>query len=395
MSVKKPSLLRNLLLAFIGFGVVMGGIFPFFAQIFMTANEGMRGWFILSCLLVGIIIGLFNFYLTKLILLRRLQRMSEIAEAVSQNNISHKCSLISHDMIGGIVNAFNGMTENLRNMIGRIDAATVTLSDTGERLNGISDQFYNGTAEQQQEAQSAEQAIQEMLDAVNRAATMATRTAESTASANEQTTQGALIATEAIGAISHLSSEVMKAGNTIRSLESSSEQIGVVLDVIRGIAEQTNLLALNAAIEAARAGEQGRGFAVVADEVRTLASRTQKSTEEIEQMINDLQGGAREAAKVMERAQGQAGATEERFEQAAELLAEIAGSISQVNTMNREIAETADVQQSLAHGVNNSIRRISEVNVRSTEGAQRAKEEIDAIGEQIRELRSIVNQFQR
>lgn len=395
MTFRKPSLLRNLLVAFIGFGFALGAVFPFFAGIFVTPLPGMLTWFLISCLAAGTVIGLVNFYLTKVILLKRLERMSEIAEAISKNDISHHCNMVSHDMIGGIVNSFNGMTQNLRDMIGRIDTSSETLDETGNRLHQISTQFNTGTREQRDQAQQAALAIEEMMAAVNHAAEMASQTAQSTASANEQSRHGAYIATEAIGAITQLSSEVIKAGDTIRSLESSSDQIGVVLDVIRGIAEQTNLLALNAAIEAARAGEQGRGFAVVADEVRTLASRTQQSTEEIEKMISDLQHRTRDAAKVMERAQGQVGSTEARFEEAAELLAEISGAISEVNTMNREIADAADTQQSLAAGVGSSIQRISEVTERSMAGADNAEQEIQTISTQIRELRNVVNLFNR
>ncbi len=395
MKLTKPSLLRNLALSFTAFGLTMGLTFPFFALLFVTPNEGMFGWFIVSCVAAGIGIGAANHYLTKLVLLRRLARMSEIAEAISNNDVSHHCTMESHDMIGGIVTSFNNMTGNLRGMIGRIDAAAATLDETGDRLHDISDQFRRGTNEQRSEAENAAHAIDEMMASTSRSASMAAQTAASTASANEQSTQGALIATEAIGAITQLSMDVSDAGETIRSLGASSDQIGVVLDVIRGIAEQTNLLALNAAIEAARAGEQGRGFAVVADEVRTLAGRTQSSTEEIEQMINDLQGRARDAAKVMEKAQGQADATETRFEDAAELLAGIAGAISEVNGMNREIAEAADAQQALAEGVSQSITRIREVTDHCTSGAETAKQDIDAMGKHIHALREIVQQFTR
>jgi methyl-accepting chemotaxis protein len=393
MKLKKPSLLRNLLFAFLGFGLVMGAIFPFFADLFVHPEPGMQGWFILSCLIAGAVIGIANFYVTKLVLLRRIQRMSEIAQAISDNDISHHCSMVSHDMIGEIVNSFNGMTGNLRDMIGRISSSSGELEQTGQRLSEVAAQFCSGTERQQSEAREADQAIADLLEAVSRVSSMASHTAESTAQANEQSSQGALIATQAIGSITQLSSEVVAAAETIRSLEASSEQIGVVLDVIRGIAEQTNLLALNAAIEAARAGEQGRGFAVVADEVRTLASRTQQSTEEIEQMIGELQAKARDAARVMEAAQTQAGSTEGSFEEAAELLAEISGAIGEVNSMNLEISQAAESQQQHADAVGEAIRRITEITAQSAEGAHSARAEMGNMAAQIEELQSIVRQF--
>jgi methyl-accepting chemotaxis protein len=395
MSFSKPSLLRKLLLNLLGFGILMGIVFPWFAQLFVEYQPGMETWFTLSCLVAGVVMGLVNFSITRRVLLKPLRQVSDVAQAMSHNDISRRCDLVSHDTIGEIVDSFNAMCDNLSNMVGQIDQSTDTLNHSSHRLNQIADECREGTADQQSAIEDTQQAILEMIDSANRIAEMTSRTATSTSEANDQTSQGALIATEAIGSIAQLSGEVVSAADTIRSLEGSSDQIGMVLEVIRGIAEQTNLLALNAAIEAARAGEQGRGFAVVADEVRTLASRTQESTEEIEKMISQLQEKAREAAHVMDDAQKQAEATEGHVEETAELLAGIAGAIHEINNMNREIAEAANTQQMMATGVEDSITRISSVVTQSASGAAETRDEMYGMAEQVQQLHGIVSQFQR
>jgi len=395
MALSKPSLLRKLLLNLLGFGIAMGIVFPLFAQLFVDYRPGMETWFVISCLAAGIVMGLANFYITKVVLVRPLQQVSQVAQAISHNDISRRCDLVSHDTIGEIVTSFNLMCDNLSEMVGRIDGSTETLSHSSQRLNLIADQCRAGTADQQSAIEATQQAILEMINSAQRIADMTSRTAKSSNDANDQTRQGALIATEAIGAIGQLSGEVASAADTIRTLEGSSDKIGMVLDVIRGIAEQTNLLALNAAIEAARAGEQGRGFAVVADEVRTLASRTQASTEEIEKMISQLQAKAREAAQAMDDAQQQAETTEGFVEETAELLAGIAGAIHEINDMNREIAEAAHTQQAMSGGVEDSMARISTAMTQSASGAAETRDEMYGMAEQVQQLHRIVGQFQR
>jgi methyl-accepting chemotaxis protein len=393
MTLSKPSLLRKLLLTLLGFGIAMGIVFPLFAELFVDFKPGMGTWFTVSCLSAGVVMGLANFFITRRVLLRPLGQVAEVAQAITSNDISRRCELVSHDTIGDIVTSFNAMCDQLGDVLGRIDSSSDTLGESSQRLHAIADQCKTGTAQQQEALTDTQQAMRDMLESAERVAEMTSHSATATDAANEQTKQGALIATEAIGAIAQLSGRVVEAADTIRTLEGSSDKIGVVLEVIRGIAEQTNLLALNAAIEAARAGEQGRGFAVVADEVRTLASRTQQSTEEIEQMIAQLQTKAREAGEVMEQAQQEATDTEGHFEETAELLAGIAGAIHQINDMNRDIAEAADTQRMMSNTVEDSITRISSVLEQSAAGATQTRDEMYGMAEQVQELRGLVSQF--
>ncbi|WP_424565406.1 methyl-accepting chemotaxis protein [Thiogranum longum] len=225
---------------------------------------------------------------------------------------------------------------------------------------------------------------------VARSAAEASRAADN---ADHDAKSGALVATEAIGGIDVLLGEVDSAAQVIRNLEKESENIGSVLDVIRGIAEQTNLLALNAAIEAARAGEQGRGFAVVADEVRTLASRTQTSTQEIHDMIQRLQDGAVNAVKVMEGAQSKAQGSSDHVEKVAEALASIAGAVSNINDMNTMIASAAEEQSSVAAEMQSNMNNIRGVSDRSAEGAKQTAQASEELARLAAEQQELMAQF--
>ncbi len=393
MRFRQPSILKTLFLGHLGLGLLVGAALPLLIGLFADWKPGSEGWFWLVSLAAGAAIGLVNYGLTRVLLIKKLASMSEVATAISHNDISHDCDLESHDTLGAMVSAFNNMTANLRRMIGRIANSAGTLEATSDRFNTIAGQFVDGIDRQQSESRQAVDAISQMKSSAQQVNDMAAQAADATSLANDQAKQGALIATEAISAIFSLADEVGKANQVIIDLEGNSEHIGVVLDVIRGIAEQTNLLALNAAIEAARAGEQGRGFAVVADEVRTLASRTQESTEEIERMISNLQDESRNAANVMERAKEKADATEGRFEEAAELLAEISGALAEINEMNRHIAGTSSNQTTLVDTAMESIGHIEAVTEQSSNGIQLAMEEMATLGEEVKTLSSIVGEF--
>ncbi|UCE77673.1 MAG: methyl-accepting chemotaxis protein [Gammaproteobacteria bacterium] len=389
----KPSILRNLLIGCVSFGLLMGAVFPFFADFFVEWKDGMFGWFVASCLVAGIGCGSAIYWLVHVVLLKRLKRISEIANAISQNDISHVCEMQSHDMIGEIIDAFNHMGANLRNMIGKISGATTQLAAAAEETSSITEETSRGVQAQQAEIDSIASAMNEMTATVQEVARNAADASSAADKADREAKSGALVATEAIGGIDSLVAEVNSASSVIRNLEQESENIGSVLDVIRGIAEQTNLLALNAAIEAARAGEQGRGFAVVADEVRTLASRTQQSTQEIQDMILRLQDGAVNAVKVMEAAQGKAQSSSDLVEKAAESLAMIAGSVSSINDMSAMIASAAEEQSSVAAEMQSNMNNIREVADRSADGAQQTAQASEELARLAAEQQALMAQF--
>jgi methyl-accepting chemotaxis protein len=196
-----------------------------------------------------------------------------------------------------------------------------------------------------------------------------------------------------INAIGDLAKEVEKAAGVIQQLEGESKNIGSVLDVIKSIAEQTNLLALNAAIEAARAGEQGRGFAVVADEVRTLAGRTQESTSEIEEMITRLQSGANNAVKVMEEGKDMTQVGVEQAASAGEALQTINEAVTKISDMNTQIASAAEEQSAVTEEINRSIVNINQVAEQSATGAGHVASASDDLARLAEQLKGLVENF--
>ncbi|WP_455234359.1 methyl-accepting chemotaxis protein [Thiogranum longum] len=389
----KPSILRNLLIGCVTSGIVAGSAFPFFVDLFVDWNHDKFGWLFATSVVFGTMWGVAMYGLVHVVLLKRLKRISEIANAISHNDISHECDIKSADMIGEIVDAFNHMTVNLRNMIGQVSGATTQLAAAAEETSAITDESSRGVQQQQAEIDSIASAMNEMTATVQEVARNAADASHAAEQADAEAKNGALAATEAIGGIDRLVTEVDSAAQVIRNLEKESENIGSVLDVIRGIAEQTNLLALNAAIEAARAGEQGRGFAVVADEVRTLASRTQQSTQEIQDMILRLQDGTVDAVKVMEGAQGKAQESSELFEKAAESLALLAGSVSAINDMNTMIASAAEEQSAVAAEMQTNMNNIREVADRSAEGSQQTARASEELARLAAEQQALMAQF--
>jgi len=390
---RKPSLLKNLFLSFVVFGLVVGAVFPFFAQMFVEWKPGMESWFVVSCLAAGGIIGLFNYWLVQRILLRRLKRLSEVADAIGHGDISHKCDLVSHDLIGTIVSSVNAMAENLRKTIAEISDSATLLSEAAGRMSSVTEETDHCVRQQQAQVDQVATAMNEMTATVQEVARNAEQAAAAADTADQEAKNGAFVATEAIGGIDALAGKVEEVAGVLEGLRADSDNIGVVLEVIRGIAEQTNLLALNAAIEAARAGEQGRGFAVVADEVRTLASRTQKSTEEIHEMIERLQGKAGAAVKVMGEARERAQVGTDQVEKAAESLAEIAGSVATISSMNTQIASAVEQQGAVAEEINNNVVAISHDAERNAAGSQQTASACEQLGQLAQRLQGLMAGF--
>jgi len=389
----KISILRNLLLAFLLFGIAMGIVFPFYADFFVEWKEGMKIWFTLGCIVAGLSMGGANYYLCKFILLRKLQRISQVSMAISQGDLSLKCGMKSDDLIGEIINSFNLMAENLRTMIGQIGESASILESDISQLSDVFLQTQNSMQTQENQTETVELAVNELQTDAQDISDRANEARKISSEVKQQTSEAALIATEAIGSITALSSSVEKTTHVIKALEEKSTEIGVVIDVIRGIAEQTNLLALNAAIEAARAGEQGRGFAVVADEVRTLATRTQESTFQIESIINELQNGSTQAVEVMATAKTQSLNTEENFENAAIILSEISGIIDEIAQLVGHFSETSNKQTAAVHDVFTTISSIKEVsNQTMTETNQSANTCENTLSQGMK-LRALVEQF--
>lgn len=389
----QPSILRNLFLAFMAFGFVMGISFPVFANLFVEWKEGMLIWFIISCIAAGISIGFFNFWLLNKMLLKRLQRIGEVANSISNNDISSKCSLQSNDFIGDMANSFNLMTANLRGMINRIADVADQLNSASSGMVAVTHETQGGVEQQKQDTQAVAYSMNSMNQTVEEMATRAEAALTAVSEASSATDHGKDVVNSAVSSISALADEVEQAAEVIKRLESDSETIGSVLGVIKDIAEQTNLLALNAAIEAARAGEYGRGFAVVADEVRILASRTQESTKEIEVTIERLQQASQEAVGVMTRGQSQAYESVRQANDAGDSLQAIEASVQTINQMNTEISGASENQRQQASMVNERVEQISGVSEGVSQGASKTYNACSEVGGLATQLCSLIGEF--
>jgi len=295
--------------------------------------------------------------------------------------------------IGQIVLQFNTFIEKIKGIVGKIDSSIEPVINVAQTVSQVSHETKEGATAQALETERVATAVTEMTAAVNEVAQNASIAMTSTKEAEEKANDGQNVVANTVTSINELAAEVERASVVIKQLEEFSGDIGGVLDVIKGIAEQTNLLALNAAIEAARAGEQGRGFAVVADEVRTLAGRTQNSTAEIQRMTEQLQGAAKEAVQVMIRGHDKANVSVENASKAGEALAAITDSVGTIAEMNAQIAQSAEEQGQVSEEINQNIVSISQVTDNTVARAENASEEGQKLVMLAKELEALVNQF--
>ena len=325
---------------------------------------------------------------------RPLVKAARDAKVIVDNPIMQYVYTGRCDEIGQLQLANIMLQARVRTVLKRIEQESHGLMEETISLAASMETSSGELTGQQSKTDQVAAAINEMTSSVSEVAANANHAAEQTKEAADQTRGAALTVTEALGIIESLSSDVDSAEQSIQSLAVDSETIGQVLNVIKAIAEQTNLLALNAAIEAARAGEQGRGFAVVADEVRTLASRTQDSTKEIQEIIEKLQQGVGNSVKQMGNVRNRANECIDQVEKSAEGLAEISGAVQTINTMSLQIQSATHEQTQVAEEINNNIQAISgsshntvsQVNHATVVGHQLAKTAGD--------LRVMVEQFE-
>ncbi|MFK5913484.1 MAG: methyl-accepting chemotaxis protein [Woeseiaceae bacterium] len=327
--------------------------------------------FVYTMLVIGLGIGLALAWAVSFMITSPLNAavnaMKEISEG--DGDLTLRLNVGGTDEIGQLALSFNGFITRMQDVIREVTSSTSQLSAAAEEMSMITGETRTGVQRQQSETELVATAVNEMSSTVHEVVNSANTAAEAASQADSQSEQGRQVVSTTVTSIRSLASEVESAATVIGQLEKDSESIGSVLEVIRGIAEQTNLLALNAAIEAARAGEQGRGFAVVADEVRSLASRTQESTQEIQEMIERLQKGSRDAVKVMQSGQEQAQQTVEQASQAETALSEISSAVAQINEMNAHIAEASRQQGEVVEEINKNIINITQVADESANGA--------------------------
>ena len=321
-------------------------------------------------------------------------QISQVMEHLAEGNLNTQLRLSTRDELVQIAHSFNKMTEKFSKVVGQIMASSDQVASSSEELTAITEQTGKSMSEQQFQTEEIVTAMNQMAANAQDVSESVGNTAEAANQAHVETIAGQKMVQESVAAVEKLARQIEHAAEVIQQFEQDSDSINSVLSVIQGIAEQTNLLALNAAIEAARAGEQGRGFAVVADEVRTLAGRTQESTEEINQVIEKLQSGSRMAVQVMTHSRTEAALVVEQATKAGDSLTRISGAVARINEMNQQITGAAQQQNQTCEEINRNIINISKMSNETAKGAKHtysASEDLARLGA---ELQTIIVQFQ-
>ncbi len=347
---------------------------------------------ILSLSLVGLlIIYLYaGFYMATR---RTLKRLSVLMGQVAGGDMTVQVEVDSRDELGALASEFNDTVERIRELIRQVSQTAGEVHQQSQQVESISSESSQAVASQRSQIEQVATAMNEMSatsQEVARSAAMAVTSAEQV---NTETLNGRKLVGSSVEGIRKLAGEIENSVKVINKLADDSTSISRVLEVIKGVAEQTNLLALNAAIEAARAGEQGRGFAVVADEVRTLARRTQQSTEEIEQMIARLQEGVGGAVKAMGASHGMTGSTVEASLKVQEALGNILQSVTQIVDQSQQIAAAAEEQTAVSHDIDHNIVQINQAGERTAEGARQAEQSSNRMAQLVKDLQHIISAF--
>lgn len=324
---------------------------------------------------------------------RPISNALDAAEEIAKGNLTRPITVDGSDEAGRLLRAMSTMQEKLRDTLQRISGSATQLASAAEELNSVTDESARGLTQQNNEIEQAATAVNEMTSAVEEVARNAVSTSEASKNATTSAGDGRDLVQETVSAIERMSTDVQSTATLIGNLADESRDIGKVLDVIRGLADQTNLLALNAAIEAARAGEAGRGFAVVADEVRALAHRTQQSTSEIERMIGSIQSGTEQAVDSMRNSTERAESTLNIARGAGMSLDTINTAIVEINERNLVIASAAEEQAQVAREVDRNLVNIRDLSVQSATGANQTSAASAELSRLAVDLNSMVGRF--
>jgi len=353
-------------MSFLAFGVTVALIFPFYADFFVAWKPGMLPWFVVGCLVAGLMIGVVNYWLLNVILLKKLRSISEVAIAISNKDISHSCTLQSADTIGEIIDSFNKMAENLRDLIGQ----TITLSDKvhdgSTRIVEFMQDTFSNLDQQHSKSDEIGHAVGNLAATIGEIAHHSKEAAVSAREAAQIARDGGSVVEQSVRGMRQIENSVNQAAESIQELNKHSESIGKTVTLIKEISDQTNLLALNAAIEAARAGEQGRGFSVVADEVRKLAERAVSATSEISTMVVAIRKQTADVISHMKNSSAEVQSGVENANLAGQSLQKIVNSVAQVTLMVESVASTTARQKEDVTRVEKNMVEITSLIDKST-----------------------------
>jgi methyl-accepting chemotaxis protein len=337
----------------------------------------------------------FLFMLFRRFISNRLRQVAQALQQIADGNedLSQRLNEAPRDEIGAIATSFNQFMQQMKSSLKEVNAQVEHLSESTAEMERIAADSQQGAAEQEIETTSVASSVTEMTATSEQMADLARRTAEHSASTLSQAENGRELVSENRRSVETLSASMHHAAEAVSVLEKDSQDIGGVLDVIRGIAEQTNLLALNAAIEAARAGEQGRGFAVVADEVRSLASRTQESTEEINRMIEQLQSGAKSAVQAIESGTSDIDKSLEKAQETNEMIDSIGDAIKSIQDLNAQVALAATEQTTTSESINRNVENIAQISTSTRDGNDKLLQQSETIHQSVSSINDQLKRF--
>jgi methyl-accepting chemotaxis protein len=350
-------------------------------------------WFALFAVVGFLIVAVAVYNVTNVFLVRPLTDIILHLQAIGGGDLTGRLRAEGKSELAWLSASFNGFVKKIQSIIKELREHGDKVSVASDQLNAIVQQTEGGAQRQQTETEEVARAMSEMADSVQDVARSAAKAAETTRDAGERARGGQQVVEKTVGAITQLAAEVERAAGVIHELENDSESIGKILQVIKGIADQTNLLALNAAIEAARAGEQGRGFAVVADEVRSLSARTQQATVEIQRTIEQLQEKSRQAVAVMQDSRNRAQDGVRQASLAGQALEDITHMISTITDQNAQIASAAEQQSAVSDEINRNVASISEGSIATVSFAHEASQASTNLLTVAENLKSTVERF--
>ncbi|MFK8332210.1 methyl-accepting chemotaxis protein [Pseudomonas sp. BJa5] len=347
----------------------------------------------LTATLLALLVGVLAAVIITRQITRPLRETLAVVEKIAAGDLTHDLRVTRRDELGVLQQGIQRMGSTLRDLISGIRDGVTQIASAAEELSAVTEETSAGVNSQKVETDQVATAMHEMAATVQEVARNAEHASAAATDADTQARAGDQVVAEAISQIERLAEEVHRSTEAMGELQKESQKIGSVMDVIKSVAEQTNLLALNAAIEAARAGEAGRGFAVVADEVRGLAQRTQKSTEEIEELVAGLQSGTQQVANVMLGSRNLTDSSVELTRKAGASLESITRTVSNIQSMNQQIAAAAEQQSAVAEQISRSIinvRDVSEQTAAASDETAASSVELARLGNQ---LQTMVSHF--